>query len=234
MHNVFGALKALEDIRNKTRTRRRASQPRQSPGNSPCSSRQPHEKRENCSIPICSLSRLSETNPSMPSSGIASSRQAGREGMLHSQRSPSTPLCNITSNRLKVFTSSSWMLPPNVLQARSKTWRQATQPSTSAMLKCTLMPKNQHVTNCQITVSSSPFPLSLKTQLISYRGKRHYTRPSPTSGMTSLLQEVSPRQRRSPGEVNRYSCLSHTAKSTVLISQLLQPPPNPTLTACAT
>lgn len=102
------------------------------------------------------------------------------------------------------------MLPPNILQARSKTRRQATRHSTSAMLKCTLMPKNQHVTNCQIIVSSSPFPLSLKTQLISYKGKRHYTRPSPTSGTTSLLQEVSPRQRRSPGEVNRYSCLSHS------------------------
>lgn len=187
-----------------------------------------------CSIPICCLSRLSETNSSMPSSGIASSRQAGREGTLHSQHSPSAPLCYVMSNRLKVFTSSFWMLPPNNLQAKSETRRQATRHSTSAMPKCTLMPKNQHVINCQIIISSSPFPLSLKTQLISYKGKRHYARPSPTSGTTSLLQEVSPRQRRSPGGVNRYSCLSHTAKSAVLLSQLLQPPPNPTLTACAT
>lgn len=50
-------------------------------------------------------------------------------------------------------------------------WKQATQHRTSAMLKCTRMPKNQHISNCQIIISSSLFLLFLKTELISYRGK---------------------------------------------------------------
>lgn len=171
---------------------RRASQPQQSPGNSHCSSRQPHEKPENLQhpylLPVRSLSENKSFHAPQWDCFFQASRHR-RYATFTAQPFNPTAQCNVRfSNSLTAFTSNSWMLPPNILQARSRTWKQATQHSISAMLKRTLMPKNQHVTNCQIIISSSPLPPSAKTQLISYKGKRHYTCPSPTSGTTSLLQ----------------------------------------------
>lgn len=131
-----------------------------------------------------------------------------------------------SSRRLKAFLSSSGIPLSNIFQARSKTWNQTTHLGTSATLKHT-DPRKQHVTDCPIIISPSLFLLLSQTQLISYKGRRHQSCPSPTSDITSLLQQVLPYQR--------WGCLFPLhSKIHCAGSQPLQTPPNPKLTPCAT
>lgn len=173
------------------------------PRNSPCSSRQPHEKPEKLQnlflLPVRCLSENKSFHAQQWDCFFQASQHRWYATFTGQPFNPTAQYNFCFSNRPKPFPSSSWMLSLNILQARSRTWKQVSQHSTSAMPTCTLMLKNQYVTNCQIIISSSAFPLFPKTPLVSYKCKRQYTCPSPTLGMTSLLQEVSPCQRCSPG-----------------------------------
>lgn len=135
----------------------------ESPGNTPCYSRLTHENPE--SHPYLLLSFLSEKEilPWQWDCIFQASQHRRYATVTVQPFNPATQYCLLF--RLKAFTCGFWMPSPNILQARSRTQKQAIQHSTSTTLKCTLMPKNQHGTNCQIIISSSPFPLFPKTWL---------------------------------------------------------------------
>lgn len=191
---------------------------RQSPRNGHCSVSSHMKILRTCSIPTPSSSGVPQrTNPSVSSSDcFFQARQHTRYATGTAQPfNPSMQYNTCSSNRLKAFISSSGMPPPNIFQARSKTWNQATHLGTSATLKhraqettCYQLP------NYHFSISLPP----LLTDTLDFLKKVEDTTVALLPPQT--LSAFSSRYCHAKGGAASFP---YTAKSTVLVHSLCKP-----------